>query len=74
MIYPFVGTEYGMWPNGTRRQARIVLRIVGDPFDTNFENTLKDFVTSENLKLGQTYFLGSSGKKGPFMVVSEASI
>ncbi len=46
----------------------------GLPFETNFENALKDFVSSENLKLGQTYFMGSSGKKGPFMVVSEAGI
>lgn len=46
----------------------------GLPFKTNFENTLNNFVTSENLKLGKTYFMGSSDKKGPFMVVSEVSI
>jgi len=46
----------------------------GLPFATNFENTLKGFLDSENLKLGQTYFMGRSNTKGPFMVVAEVHI
>ena len=46
----------------------------GLPFQTNFKDSLNSFVTSENLKLGETHFMGYSDKKGPFMVVSEVHI
>ncbi len=46
----------------------------GLPFVPNFENILKDFLDSEGLKLAQTYFMGTSSTKGPFMVVAEVDI
>jgi methyltransferase (TIGR00027 family) len=46
----------------------------GLPFATNFENILECFLNSENLKLAQTYFMGSSNTKGPFMVVAEVKV
>jgi len=46
----------------------------GLPFATNFENILKGFLDSENLKMAQAYFMGSSNTKGPFMVVAEISV
>ena len=46
----------------------------GLPFATNFENTLKGFVDSEDLKLAQTFFMGRSSTKGPFMAVAEVDV
>ena len=35
------------------------------------ESRLNDFVRSESFEPGEATFLGSSGKKGPFVVVAE---
>ena len=46
----------------------------GLPFASNFENSLKDFLDSENLKQGESYFMGKNSTEGPFMVVVEIGI
>ena len=46
----------------------------GLPFETDHEQALQRFVNSEGLTMGETTFLGSSGKKGPFMVVAELRV
>ena len=46
----------------------------GLPFEDDHEQTLQHFVNSEGLTVGETTFLGSSGKKGPFMVVAELRV
>jgi methyltransferase (TIGR00027 family) len=46
----------------------------GLPFNTNFESALNTFVANENLSVGETYFMGNTDKKGPFMVVSEIRV
>jgi methyltransferase (TIGR00027 family) len=46
----------------------------GLPFEADHEQTLQHFVNSEGLTVGETTFLGSSGKKGPFMVVAELRV
>ena len=46
----------------------------GFPFATDFEETLQDFLDSENLKQGESYFMGRSSAKGPFMVVAEIRV
>jgi hypothetical protein len=43
----------------------------GLPFNADFESVFNSFVASENLTVGETYFMGSANKNGPFMVVSE---
>ena len=43
----------------------------GLPFATDFEETLEDFITSEGMKQGESYLMGRSNPKGPFMVVAE---
>ena len=44
---------------------------VGLPFDTDWEQTLRSFLAGENLTLGESYFMGRTHPKGPFMVVAE---
>ncbi len=46
----------------------------GLPFATDYEQNLQRFVSSEGLTVGETVFMGSSGKKGPFMVVAELCV
>ncbi len=46
----------------------------GLPIATDSEQNLQRFVTSEGLTVGETVFMGSSGKKGPFMVVAELGV
>ena len=46
----------------------------GLPFEADHEQALQRFVNSEGLTVGETTFLGSSGKKGPFMVVAELRV
>ena len=46
----------------------------GLPFNTNFEPVFSRFATRANLSVGETYFMGSSDKNGPFMVVTEIRI
>ena len=41
------------------------------PFATNWQQVLADFVTSQSLQQGETHFLGSSNKAGPYAVVVE---
>jgi methyltransferase (TIGR00027 family) len=43
----------------------------GLPFASEHETVLRDFVESESLTVGDTYFLGSDNDKGPFCVVVE---
>ena len=46
----------------------------GLPFETDYEQNLQGFVGGEGMSVGETFFLGSSGKKGPFMVVAELGV
>ena len=46
----------------------------GLPFNKNHESVFDDFIRSEKLSAGETFFMGSSDKNGPFMVVSEIRI
>ena len=41
------------------------------PFATDYEQTLQEFIKPESMTVGETYFLGSTDEKGPFMVVAE---
>lgn len=41
---------------------------------TDYEQSLQGFVGGEGMSVGETFFLGSSGKKGPFMVVAELGV
>ena len=43
----------------------------GLPFDTNWQQVLRDFVQSKSMKVGEAHFLGSNDKKGPYAVVAE---
>ena len=43
----------------------------GLDFTANWEETLRAFVERAGMQLGQAEFIGSNGKKGPFMVVAE---
>jgi methyltransferase (TIGR00027 family) len=40
-------------------------------FATDYEQTLQEFIKPESMTVGETYFLGSTDEKGPFMVVAE---
>jgi hypothetical protein len=40
-------------------------------FTTDYEQTLQEFIKPESMTVGETYFLGSTDEKGPFMVVAE---
>lgn len=46
----------------------------GIDFSSDYENTLKTFLESENTKVGDTYFMGPKTKKGTYMVVAEINI
>ncbi len=46
----------------------------GLPFATEFEESLKEFLASEQLSQGETHFLGHSSPKGPFAVVVELGV
>mmetsp|Transcript_6752 Transcript_6752/g.17195 ORF Transcript_6752/g.17195 Transcript_6752/m.17195 type:complete len:336 (+) Transcript_6752:226-1233(+) len=41
------------------------------PLEKDWENTLQAFAHSEAMDVGQTFFMGSDNKQGPFMVVAE---
>lgn len=43
----------------------------GLPFATAWEDNLTRFLASEQSHVGETYFMGRSAKKGPYMVVAE---
>ena len=40
-------------------------------FDKGWENELRTFVESTEFTLGETFFMGTQSRKGPFMVVAE---
>jgi methyltransferase (TIGR00027 family) len=46
----------------------------GLPFATHFEDSLRDFIESEDLKQGESYFMGKRSSKGPFMVIVELGV
>lgn len=46
----------------------------GLPFETDYEQNLQGFVSGEGMSVGETFFLGSRGKKGPFMAVAELGV
>jgi methyltransferase (TIGR00027 family) len=46
----------------------------GLPLNTNHESIFNRFITSENLGVGETYFMGAADNKGPFVVVSEINL
>jgi methyltransferase (TIGR00027 family) len=46
----------------------------GLPFATDFENSLRTFLESEGIKEGESYFMGRSSSKGPYMVVVELGV
>ncbi len=46
----------------------------GLPLATDYEQNLQRFVSSEELTVAQTFFMGRSGSKGPFMVVAELGV
>ena len=43
-------------------------------FGTDWERTLRDFLESEGLSLGEAYFMGRANPKGPFAVVAEVVV
>ena len=43
----------------------------GLPFATDWEKTLRAFLDAEGLDLGESYFMGRTNPKGPFMAVAE---
>ncbi len=46
----------------------------GIDFSANYESTFKTFIESENMQVGDTYFMGYNTKKGTFMVVYEINV
>ena len=46
----------------------------GLPFETDYEQSLRNFLESEDMRQGETFFMGSTSKKGPFMVVAEIRV
>ena len=46
----------------------------GLPMETGFEGVLTDFVESEGLRLGETFFLGRTHRTGPYAVVAEVLV
>lgn len=57
--------------------AKKILELTGETikfgfsFDQGWENELRGFVESEEWQLGETFFMGSSHKRGPYVVVAE---
>ena len=43
-------------------------------FGGDCDRVLNDFLNSEDLTTGDTYFLGKASKHGPFVVVSEVRL
>ena len=41
------------------------------PLATNYEEALAEFIESESMSVGETFFMGRTSDKGPFMVVVE---
>ena len=63
-----------------RRAQRLVEHLLaytneglrfGLPLEKDFERVLADFIESEDLRLGETFFLGRTHKTGPYGVVAE---
>jgi len=61
---------------GMKTQSK-TLKVTGEEmgfsldFSSNYENTLKSFLESENTSMGDVYFMGSKTEKGVFMIVAE---
>jgi hypothetical protein len=43
-------------------------------FSTNHDEVLSEFVESESMSIGETFFMGRKNDKGPFVVVVEMTI
>ena len=43
----------------------------GLPFSNNWQQVLSDFVVSQSMLQGESHFLGSNNKAGPYAVVVE---
>lgn len=43
----------------------------GLPLESDWEQVLNDFVEAQSLNVGESHFLGSNDKKGPYAVVTE---
>ena len=54
-----------------------VLEMTGEtldfslPFATDWQQVLADFVASQSMRQGETFFLGANNKAGPYAVVVE---
>ncbi len=46
----------------------------GLPFATDYEPTLRSFLESEGMALGESFFMGRTHAKGPYMVVAEFTV
>ena len=46
----------------------------GLSFETDWEQNLRDFLASESLTLGESYFMGRAHAEGPFIVVAECIV
>ena len=46
----------------------------GLPFATDFEETLQHFLDCEGMRQGESFFMGRTSAKGPFMVVAEPTV
>ena len=65
---------------GSTKVGKKTLELTGEgldfglPLNSNHANVFDRFIKSENLGVGETHFLGSTNKKGPFAIVSETKI
>jgi methyltransferase (TIGR00027 family) len=48
--------------------------LFGLDFETNWSDELLRFIESESLAVGETFFMGSSREKGPFVVITEIKL
>ena len=46
----------------------------GLPFADNYKKTLSDFIESESLSVGETFFMGHENKAGPFAVIAKMRV
>lgn len=46
----------------------------GLPLTGGYGSALKDFINSEQMSVGETHFLGATGKNSPFAVVAELGL
>lgn len=48
--------------------------VFGFDFAVDYENTFAEFVKSESMSVGETFFMGREHDKGPFVVIAELKI